>query len=247
MNYLTAIFAHRGASKYAPENTMPAFELAHKMNADGIETDVQLSKDHVPILIHDETGKRTTDFPGLIKDLTYRQIKELDAGTWFSKQFAGTSIVSLEEFLQWIENKPMRINIELKNNKIDYPHMEAIVFEMVKHFRLLERTTFSSFNERSVKKLVRLSHDMDVAFITSKKIKQLAHYTEQLGANAVHIKYRLLQAKLVDELRQKKLAVRVYTVNKQSLMKKCFQLGSDGIFTDVPDIAVHYHKQFFKS
>src|SRR5690625_7581403 len=110
-----AIFAHRGASKYAPENTMAAFKFAYELGAEGIETDVQLTKDNIPVLIHDERVKRTTNGTGYIKDLTWNQVKQLDAGSWFSKKFTGAGIISLDEFLQWIQFKPLYLNIELKN------------------------------------------------------------------------------------------------------------------------------------
>src|SRR5690625_1608942 len=141
-----AIFAHRGASKYAPENTMAAFKFAYELGAEGIETDVQLTKDNIPVLIHDERVKRTTNGTGYIKDLTWSQVKQLDAGSWFSKKFTGTGIISLDEFLQWIQFKPLYLNIELKNNRIAYKHIESIVFERIAHYKLIEITILINFN-----------------------------------------------------------------------------------------------------
>src|SRR5699024_4421001 len=118
----------------------------YQMGADGIETDVHLTKDKIPVLFHDEQVKRTTNGRGFIKDLTVKQLKTLDAGSWFSTRFSGTTITTLEEFLSWVKNKPLRINIELKNNKIDYQHLESKVYEMVEAFQLQERTLYSTFN-----------------------------------------------------------------------------------------------------
>src|SRR5699024_9996871 len=113
----TKVFAHRGASGHAPENTMPAFHLAYQMVADGIETEVHLTKDKIPVLFHDEQVKRTTNGRGFIKDMTVKHLKTLDPGSWFSTRFSGTTITTLEEFLSWVKNKPLRINIELKKSE----------------------------------------------------------------------------------------------------------------------------------
>ena len=107
----TKIYAHRGASKYAPENTMPAFQLALDMNADGIETDVQLTKDGVPILIHDEKLKRTTTGSGYVKDYTLEELQQLDAGSWFDATFTGTKLITLEQLLQWIKPTYLLLNL----------------------------------------------------------------------------------------------------------------------------------------
>ena len=93
------ILAHRGASGYAPENTLAAFDLGHRMGANGIETDVQLSRDGVMVLIHDERVDRTTDGSGRVADLTWEELSRLDAGGWFAPEFAGQRIMQLAPFL----------------------------------------------------------------------------------------------------------------------------------------------------
>ncbi|WP_010530886.1 glycerophosphodiester phosphodiesterase [Lentibacillus jeotgali] len=238
------IYAHRGASKQAPENTMAAFSLAYKQGADGIETDVHLTKDYIPVLIHDEHVKRTTNGTGYIKDYTFRDLQQLDAGSWFSPEFAGSRIISLDECLKWIYDKPLHLNIELKNNKIDYNRLERIVYDRISHYHLLHRTTLSTFNPISVSRLKHLNQYIGVALLTSKRYKNLVAAAEDLGANAIHIKYRLLNRLLVDQSRQKNLALRVYTVNKPKHMIRSFSMGCDGIFTDIPEMAVHYRNQF---
>ncbi|KKE80690.1 MULTISPECIES: glycerophosphodiester phosphodiesterase [Bacillaceae] len=237
---MTNIYAHRGASKYAPENTLPAFELAYEMKADGIETDVQLTKDEIPILIHDENVKRTTNGIGFVKDFTFAEIQELDAGSWFSKKYTGTPIMSLEEFLNWIKFKPLYLNIELKNNKIDYEYIESIVFEMVQEHQLLDRTTISTFNSESIKRMREINQMVEVAYLTSKQNNKLVTYAKDLGANAIHVNYRLLNDRLMNECLRNDMKIRVYTINRYPSMKQCFHLGCNGIFTDVPDKALSY-------
>lgn len=239
----TKIIAHRGASKYAPENTMPAFELAYKMKADGIETDIQLTKDNIPVLIHDEQINRTTNGKGYIKDFTFDQLKQLDAGSWFSSEFSGTSIISLDEFLQWAKDKLLNLNIELKNNKIDYRHLESIVYEMIDYYQLLNRTILSSFNPNSIKRMRRFANGVNVSFLTSRRNKNLVEYAKDIGATGIHIKYRVFHRLLARQCQQANLELRVFTINKISRMKKCFNYNCDGIFTDVPDKGLDYRKQ----
>ena len=238
------IFAHRGASKLAPENTMAAFELAYELGAEGIETDVHLTKDHVPVLIHDEHIKRTTNGVGYIKDYTFEQLKQFDAGSWFSNEFAGEKIIALEDFLKWSKSKPLQLNIELKNNKIDYKNLESIVYEMMEHYQLLDRTILSTFNASSIKRLKKFNNQIEVAYLTSKRNRNLVRHATELGANTLHIKYRLLKSLLIEQARQEDMTVRVYTINKLAHMSHCFTQGCDGIITDLPDQALELRKQF---
>ncbi|WP_342028666.1 glycerophosphodiester phosphodiesterase [Oceanobacillus limi] len=239
---MTKVIAHRGASKYAPENTLPAFKLAEDMGAEGIETDIQLTKDNVPVLIHDENVKRTTNGTGLVKDYTFHQLKQLDAGSWYSQTYSGVSILSLEEFLQWAVYKPLYLNIELKNNKIEYKNIESIVFEMLQHFQLVNRSTISTFNPNSIKRMKKFRSEVEIAFLTSRRYKNVVQLTKEIGGNALHVKYRLLQQRLVEKCHQENMAIRVYTINKAPRMINCIKQGCDGIITDVPNIAKQVRK-----
>src|SRR5690625_3867881 len=140
------IIAHRGASKIAPENTLPAFKLAEKLGAESIETDIHLTKDQVPVLIHDPRLERTTNGQGFVKNYTFAELQELDAGAWFSEQYEHTKIISLAEFLQWIQAKKLYINLELKNKDIRYKFLEDIVFEHIEYYQVHNRTILSTFN-----------------------------------------------------------------------------------------------------
>ncbi|MBM7569750.1 glycerophosphodiester phosphodiesterase [Aquibacillus albus] len=233
----TIVFAHRGASKLAPENTMPAFELALEMGADGIETDVQLTKDQIPVLIHDENVRRTTDGTGFVQDYTFEEIKNLDAGSWFSEKFSGTTIPSLEEFLRWVKGKNLKINLEIKNNIIDYKDIETIIYDHLKTHNLTDRTVISSFNSKSIKHFSHLEESITTGFLTSQKMKDLIDYAKDQGANGLHIKYRLLSRSLIEHAHNHNLYVAVFTVNRPLQIKRCFHLKCDGIFTDVPNIA----------
>lgn len=238
------IVAHRGASKLAPENTMAAFNKCYQQGAHGIETDVQLTKDNIPVLLHDETLKRTTNRKGYLNDYTYQQLQEVDAGSWFGEEFTGERIISLESFLKWAKQKTLYLNLELKNNKIDYKHLEEIVYELLKYYRLLNRTTISSFNSTSIKRMKSFNSHVEIAYLTSKKKKNLVSFATYIGANALHIKYRLLQQNVIKQCQQAKMNLRVYTVNRPVHMRKCFHYGCNSIITDYPKTGIEHYNQF---
>lgn len=236
----THIIAHRGASKYAPENTLPAFELAYQSGADGIETDVQLTKDNIPVLIHDEKLHRTTGGKGLVHDYTFAELQKLDAGSWFSDKYRDTKIMALEEFLEWIKNKPLLLHLELKNNVIDYPGLEKAVYELLLKYNLKDRTNFSSFNPVSMERFKHIDRTVPTALLLSQKKKDYLLAAGQTGVSSLHVKYRLLSKSLMQQAIEKNFSVRVYTVNRRAHLERCFSLGCHGVFTDVPDMALAY-------
>lgn len=236
------IFAHRGASKLAPENTMAAFQFAYELGAEGIETDVHLTKDLIPVLIHDEHVRRTTDGIGDVKDYTFQQLQQLDAGSWFSQQFTEERLISLEEFLRWIKPLPLTLNLELKNKKAVNHQLEHIVYDMLAHYNVLDRTVLSTFNLASVLYMTLLK-DVEVALITSKKDRHLINFAKDHYINALHIHYRLLKPRLMRQSRRANIPIRVFTVNKQAHMLNCFKLKCAGMITDMPDRAVNERKK----
>ncbi|WP_347862802.1 glycerophosphodiester phosphodiesterase [Salimicrobium sp. PL1-032A] len=239
---LTHIIAHRGASGYAPENTMAAFRLAEKMGADGVETDVQLTKDGVPVLIHDENVRRTTNGTGFVQDYTFDELRKLDTGSWFSSEFTGLQIPSLEELLQWIIDRPLFLHLELKTDVIPYTHIEKKVYTLLRNYHMLERTCMSSFNENTLAVIKDLNPSVRTAFLTSTNMRKLIPFVSSIPADDLHIKHTLLSRKLVQRGNKNRVEMRVYTVNKPALIRKCFQLSCAGIFTDVPDIALSIRK-----
>ena len=238
------IIAHRGASKYAPENTMPAFQLAYDMKAEGIETDVQLTKDGIPVLIHDETLQRATGIKGFVKNFTLEDVRKLDAGKYFSSKFIGTKLITLDEFLEWASNKELYLNLELKNNKIDYKDIECKVLDLLEKYNFKKQTTISSFNPASVKRMRQLDNNIDIALLRSRKHDNLTDYAVSLGASSLHINYRLLHHTLIENSKNLKIPLRVYTVNKRRSIIKCLKQQCDGLITDVPDKALKLRKNY---
>ena len=242
----TQIIAHRGASRYAPENTMPAFELAYEMGAHMIEFDVHLSKDLIPVIIHDEDVKRTTNGTGLVRDLTIEELKQLDAGSWFSPKFSETRISTLNELLIWLNDKELGANIELKNDKYEYQNIEGIVYDLLKEHQALDKVVISTFNINSIKRLQQYKDELNIALLTSKKRtkSKLSYLIEDLEIDAIHFKYNVLNHTLMKVSTQYNIDTRVYTVNKPAHMLQCFKYKCTGVITDVPDIALEQFVQF---
>jgi glycerophosphoryl diester phosphodiesterase len=234
----TLVFAHRGASKHYPENTMIAFKKAHEIGAEGIELDVQLTKDNVPVVIHDEHVKRTTNGTGFVKDFTLEKIKKLDAGSWFAPKFHNETIPTLEEVLKWIKDTPLQLNIELKNDEVDYEGLEKIVYHLVKKYELLDRVIFSSFDHYSMQKLLKIDTSLNVAPLQSSRMVEPWNYAKNLGAKSMHIRFTSLNEKTIKAFHKHDIQIRTYTVNRSFWMRKFISWGIDAIMTDMPEKAL---------
>ncbi|WP_243290193.1 glycerophosphodiester phosphodiesterase [Bacillus sp. FJAT-47783] len=237
---MTKIFAHRGASKQYPENTMLAFEAAYLQGANGIELDVQMTKDGVLVVIHDETLDRTTNATGWVKDYTYREIQHVDASYTFTQFLGRCPIPKLEEVLSWAKKRqPFFLNIELKNSVIDYFQLEEKVVDMVKQFRLEDRVILSSFNHYSLVRLHRIAKDIETAILYSEWLYEPWDYCKKIGVNGLHPHYRSLKNELViKEAKKHNVPIRPYTVNKMKDIERFFRLEVEAIITDFPEKAI---------
>ncbi len=229
------IIAHRGASSLAPENTMAAFDRAVETGADGIEFDVQLSKDGVPVVIHDETLERTTSGSGAVKDLSLAELKSLDAGSWFAPGFSGEKILSLEELLIRYKESSFLFNIELKNNHTAYPGLEDKVLECVGKYRLVGRTLISSFNHDSLVTCRRLNPAVRTGLLYLEEIKEPWHYARSLGCYSVHPLFiYLLDQATLEGFKANHIPLYPWTVNDPEQMQNLSAAGVEALITDFP-------------
>lgn len=146
------VWAHRGASGYAPENTMDAFRKAIEMKADGIELDVHLTKDGEVVVIHDEVLDRVSDGTGRVQDFTYNELKKFN----FNKlhpEYKEEEIPTLEEVYQLIKPTDLTINVEMKTGNTFYPGMEDKVLELTKKYDMMDRIIVSSFNHYTIRSM----------------------------------------------------------------------------------------------
>lgn len=236
----TQVWAHRGASgwdkQYAPENTMPAFEKAVEMGADGIEMDVQLTKDGQVVICHDEWLDRTSNGHGELRELTLAELKKLD----FSKphpEYGFTSIPTLEEFLDFMQGNELAFNIELKTGCFAYPGLVEKTVALVEKYGLAERCWYSSFNHESVMEAKKLAPESHFGFLLAQVFLNMGEYMKQYGAEALHPSTRILELcpDLLSQVQAAGGRIHVWTVDSRLEMEKMCRLGVDGFITDCPD------------
>ena len=179
------IWAHRGASGHAPENTIPAFELALLMRADGIELDVQLSKDGVPVVIHDERLERLSEGGGWVKEYTLEELQALNVNKRFPA-YGKVRIPTLEEVYDLVKKSDLTINLELKNGVVDYAGLEEKVLRLAEEKGLAEKMVYSSFNHYSIRKIQQLLPGAKTAFLYADGFLDMAGYAARYGAYALH-------------------------------------------------------------
>lgn len=216
---------------------MAAFKKAFNDGADGIELDVQLSKDGVPVIIHDEKVDRTTNRKSYVVDYTYEELAQLDAGSWFSKGFSKEAIPSLQLFLEWIAPLPMLLNIELKNNIIEYNGLEEKVLQLLHHYGMMDRTVISSFNHYSLVKIRKINGYVQTAPLYSSGLFEPWEYVKAVCSQSAHPNYKSLHPYIMKGFKTNNIPVRPYTVNSQKWMKYFFEWGSEAIITDYPILA----------
>lgn len=234
------IFAHRGASAHAPENTLAAFKLAIEQGADGIELDVKLSVDGKVVVIHDPTVDRTTGAKGRVKDLALADLQSLDAGNFFSAKFQNEKIPALEEVFE-VVGKRSFINVELTNYTTPRDHLVESVCSLVKKFGLQKRILFSSFLPSNLSNARRYLPDVPVGLLALDGV--LGLWSRSFGF--AFGKYNALQPNIKNVTRQQiyfahrlKRRVHVWTVNEETDLRRLFKWGVDGVFTDDPQLAV---------
>ena len=237
------IFAHRGASAHAPENTLAAFELALKQGALAIEFDVKLTSDRQVVIIHDQKLNRTTNGSGAVTKHPQAALRELDAGSWLSADFRGEKIPTLEEVFETI-GKRLLMNVELTNYATPFDGLVHEVAALVKKHGLQERVIFSSFFPTNLVLARRLLPSVPRGQLI---LKGSSGWWQRAAANfmmldAEHPFITDVTASLVERAHSKGRRVHVWTVNDPADMHRLRSIGVDGIFTDDPLIGMENFK-----
>ncbi|MDQ0254372.1 glycerophosphoryl diester phosphodiesterase [Evansella vedderi] len=228
------IIAHRGNKRYTPENTMAAFQSACQYPIDGIEFDLQITKDGIPIVIHDEKIDRTTNGKGFVRTFTFREIRKFDAGSWFNKSFQGEKIPSFEEVILWSKGKNITLHIELKHQKGRNNQFLHTFLEMVEDYKMIESVVISSFNHSYITYLKELNSSLSTAFITKTPIFGAIKYASKIKADAIHIRNSYQAMRFYRTWMSKGLPVRAYNVHRIKDAMKCHRLNIDSIITNDP-------------
>jgi len=234
----TLNIAHRGASAAAPPNTLAAFEKAIELGADGVEFDVHLSADGVPVIIHDFTVGATTDGSGRVTDKTLAQLKQLDAGSHFDPAFAGERIPTLEEVLEAVGSR-LLLNIELKTTSLRDNGLEPTVITQVEQHGLSDSVLFSSFNPFSLRRAKRIAPHIPVGLLYSPGLPlplRHAWLAPMFPHEARHPEHTMVNTHCMARARRRGYWVNTWTVDDPDDMRRLIGLGVDGIITNVPDV-----------
>lgn len=233
----TFVWAHRGASAYAPENTLEAFRMAVDCKADGIELDVQKTKDEKLVVIHDEKLDRVSRASGLVKDFTYEKLKDINVNERFPK--LGTQYIpTLEEVYELIRPTNLTVNVELKTGVIFYPEIEEQVLELTKQMGMQERVIYSSFNHYTIRKIKRLQPDAVTGLLYQDGMIDVFTYAKQtVQADALHPAiYNVQYPDFYAKCRKHGLKVHVWTVNEEEHMRLLCENETDAMITNDPKL-----------
>jgi glycerophosphoryl diester phosphodiesterase len=229
----TLVFGHRGASAYAPQNTLAAFSLAAEMGAHGVELDVHLSADGHLVVIHDFSVDKTTDGSGEVVEKTLAELKELDAGVKFAQDYAGARVPTLDEVFETI-GKQLAINIEIKG---ETHGIEDAVAECVNRHNALDSVIVSSFNPLILRRMGKGHPDMPLGFLSEPGMSpdQIAPLLMGLKLRARHPHFSEIDRVYMNIARLYGYRVNTWTVNDTDRALALAELNVDTLITDRPD------------
>ncbi len=223
------VFAHRGLSSLYPENTLLAFSKAMEYGIDGIETDVQMTKDGELVIIHDERIDRTTNGTGHVKDYTLSELKKFNAN---NKMDFEVEIPTLDEFLALVEGTDLTINLELKTSIFEYPGIEEKTLELIRKHNLEKNIIISSFNHQSLVRMKKLDKYIKCGVLTSDVLIDPEKYVKNNGFEALHPLFVYCTKERVELAHSLGIAMNVWTVDWKEQFDMLEGLGVDVIMTN---------------
>nr|WP_268257779.1 glycerophosphodiester phosphodiesterase [Thermoanaerobacterium xylanolyticum] len=235
--------AHRGDSKNAPENTLSSFKRAVDVGSDGIELDVQLSKDGYLVVIHDERVDRTTDGIGYVKDYTLKELKRLSAGIKFGRGYMNEKIPTLTEVFELLENKSILVNIEIKSGLISYPGIEEKLVNCIFEYNFEDLVLISSFNHYSLKTVKDIEPRLNIGLLYECGLVEPWHIANRMHAYSLHPFYVNIIPEVVKGCKSNNVQLFPWTIDDEELMKNMIRLGVDGIITNDPSKLIDLEKK----
>lgn len=228
------IVGHRGAADLAPENTLSAFRVSIERGADFVETDVQLTADGVPVLMHDPEVDRTTDGHGPLSRYTFDQLRSLDAGSWFAPEFAGERVPTLEEFLTLLEPAPTRAFVEIKG---EWPSEKIVeVLELLRARSFSPRVVLASFEVDTLETIRAHAPEFATILLTRELDQSVVDLVTRLRVSAICARDKLLEQHpaTLKKLRDAGIGTIAYTLNTKKQWKRAQAMGVDFFVTDDP-------------
>lgn len=229
--------AHRGFSSIAPENTMAAFLMAmERPEVQWMELDVQLSRDGVPVVIHDFTVDRTTNGKGLVRETDWVDLQRLDAGAWKNKSYKGERIPALSELLDRSCGR-VRLNIELKTQGDMYPGLPAAVIHEVRKRHMQNDVVITSFEPAALIEVKKLAPEIQTGLIIDARPGDLLTALRQMNCTFLSIGYTNVDKSLMNEMRSAGIRVMAWTVDDKTIMKKLAAVDPELMLcTNRPDV-----------
>jgi glycerophosphoryl diester phosphodiesterase len=242
---LPLIIGHRGASAVAPENTMAAFREALAVGADGIEFDVRLTRDGVPVVIHDSTLRRTGGLPHRVADLTSAEISHVDVGSWFAETFANETVPSLAELFKLFQSNNATLYLEMKCDSPaeQRPLAEACVKAIDEH-SLKSRVVVECFQLPALEILREIDSNIKIVALfepsfTNPSVlldQRIIKQATDIGAAALALHHRLARESLVQKAKAAGLHVAVWTVDDPAWIERARTMGIDALITNNPAV-----------
>ena len=230
------IIAHRGASSYAPENTIAAFDLALQLGARHLELDVHLTRDDYLVIIHDDTLGRTTNGTGPVASQTLAILQTLDAGAWFGEAFVGARIPTLAEVLTRYQGRA-HLHIELKGHTAHLPQQTV---DLVRVHGMVPHVTFTSFQHAHLQTMRAYAPELPMGWLVGEISAAVIAQAHALGCAQLCPRASLVTPELVQRLHAEGFRVRAWGVADDALMRQVVDAGADGMTVNFPDKLLAY-------
>lgn len=230
------IWAHRGASAYAPENTLPSFEKAIELGADGIELDVHLSRDGEVMVAHDDTIDRCSNGTGKVRKMTFEQLRSYDYSYKFSA-FRGVTMPTLREVYELIAPTRLTVNVELKPSAFSDIGLERKCVALAEEFGMTDRVIYSSFHLVRLKMLRLLDPNLPTALLYESWKSLVVRHLDHRFRTALHPEFEdMFRKHAVERIHRDGQQVNVWTVDEPEDVRRLAALGVDAIITNRPDL-----------
>lgn len=229
------VYAHRGSSGEAPENTLEAFDLAAKQGAYGVELDVHISRDGQIVVAHDETIDRVSNGSGLIVELTVAELKRFNFNKMRPQYRQGT-LPTLEEVFALLKPTGLHVNVELKNSIFDYPELEKKCIELAARMGMESKVLYSSFNHYSLMRVKEIDPSIPCGLLYDSVMVAPWDYAVSLGMDALHPHFSSLQFHDVcGQAHKAGVLVNPWTVNEMDHIERVLKAGADIVISNYPE------------
>lgn len=242
LDFQPPVIAHRGASGYAPENTLAAFAKAAQLGIKWVEFDVMLAATGEPVVFHDERLERTSSGKGLLASHSFAYLQTLDAGQWFHSSFSGERIPTLLQVMSFLQDMKMSANIEIKAPAGQEEALVVKVLELMAKYVSPERSTilYSSFSLDALHLLYKHSPTSLLGMLMHEWSPNWRQMAKSIHCQSVHVNEQILTPERAAEIKSEGKQLLSYTVNSPKRAKELFSYGVDAVFSDVPDKIIQH-------